>query len=343
MRRRREKIYDIYVTTGAGNTVGGGSDVWVNNWLQLVPQHLDIKPVLFIDNFRFPGFEDSSIPIDFIFYNERPEEAERLLMGCRKIHFLHNHYTKRPHLWKYRSKFDSVAVHAYAREIVDSYKLLGFSRDSVPFLWNVEWQDDLIRECKTKYWIGSQSGLVNTIFPDAITIPNYYEFIWNKEYQHNNVVGFAARAETRKAIHFLENVRSSAFTSSRGVKIWEKNTKMKFNNTKIIEYRPLLTSEYYLSDTWGIFHGAYVKEPFGYSIFQSVDAGKLPIIAKDWCPNFNYPFRASTKEEFENVVEIINGMTKENRKNIFNSAKKFLKGFDNKEEWVIKMLEIYNG
>ena len=343
MRRRKSKIFDIYVTTGAGNTVGGGSDVWVNNWLKLIPQHLDVRPVLFIDNFRFEGFDENSIPIDHIFYNERPDESERLLQECRKIHFLHNHYTKRPHLWKYRNKFETVAVHAYAREIVDSYKFLGFSRDSVPFLWNVEWQDELIRHCKFKYWIGSQPGLVNSIFPDAVTIPNYYEFVWNKEYHHNNVVGFAARAETRKAIHFLENVRSSAFTSKKGVKIWERNTKMKFNKTKIIEYNPSLTPDYYQSEQWGIFHGAYVKEPFGYSIFQSVDAGKLPIIANDWCPEFNYPYRASTKEEFERMVKRINDTPKETRESVFNSAKKFLKKFDNIDHWVKKMLEVYNG
>ena len=57
MRRRKSKIFDIYITTGAGNTVGGGSDVWVNNWLKLIPKHLDIKPILLIDNYRFQGFE----------------------------------------------------------------------------------------------------------------------------------------------------------------------------------------------------------------------------------------------------------------------------------------------
>ena len=118
---------------------------------------------------------------------------------------------------------------------------------------------------------------------------------------------------------------------------------MKFENTKIIEYRPALTEEYYNSETWGIFHGAYVKEPFGYSIFQSVDAGKLPIIAKDWCPDFNYPYRASTKEEFENMVNTITRTSRETRENIFNSAKKYLSRFDNQNEWIIKMLEIYNG
>lgn len=342
MKRRKELLYDVYVTTGAGNTVGGGSDVWVNNWLKEIPQHLNVKPVLLIDNHRFEGFDDSSIPIDFIFYNQSPLETENLLQGCRKIHFLHNHYTKRPHLWKYRHKFDSVAVHAYAREIVDSYKELGFSRDSVPFLWDVEWQDDLIRANKRKYWIGSQRGLVNTIFKDCITIPNYYEFIWNDDYYDNNVVGFAARAETRKAIHFLENVRSNAFTSSKGVKIWEKNTKTKFNKTKIIEYTPNKIEDYYRSNLFGIFHGAYVKEPFGYSIFQSVDGGKLPIIHKNWCPEFNYPYRVSSKEEFESTVKRIKNTKKETRELIFKSAKNFLKKFDNKEVWIKIMTDFYN-
>ena len=110
----------------------------------------------------------------------------------------------------------------------------------------------------------------------------------------------------------------------------------------IFKYNPNLTDEYYNSSLFGIFHGAYVKEPFGYSILQAVDAGKLPIISKGWCPEFNYPYRASSKEEFENMVKLIQNTNKETRKNIFNSAKEFLKKFDNKDHWVERMKTIYN-
>ena len=32
--------YDVYYSTGGKNTVGGGSDIWVNNWIELIPKKL---------------------------------------------------------------------------------------------------------------------------------------------------------------------------------------------------------------------------------------------------------------------------------------------------------------
>ena len=33
---------------------------------------------------------------------------------------------------------------------------------------------------------------------------------------------------------------------------------------------------------WFVSHSCHTKETFGYSIFQSIDYGKLPIIHSDW-------------------------------------------------------------
>ena len=102
------------------------------------------------------------------------------------------------------------------------------------------------------------------------------------------------------------------------------STPYKLKNINVYEWSADI-HHYFMLKNWGIFHGAYFKEPFGYSILQAVDAGKLPIISKGWCPEFNYPYRASSKEEFENMVKLIQNTNKETRKNIFNSAKEFLK------------------
>ena len=32
--------YDVYYSTGGLNMIGGGADVWVNKWLEMIPQHL---------------------------------------------------------------------------------------------------------------------------------------------------------------------------------------------------------------------------------------------------------------------------------------------------------------
>ncbi len=40
------KDYDIYYSTGGLNMIGGGADVWVNKWLELIPQHLKTESKL---------------------------------------------------------------------------------------------------------------------------------------------------------------------------------------------------------------------------------------------------------------------------------------------------------
>ena len=42
------KEYDVYYSTGGGSMVGGGADVWVNNWIEEIAPHLKVKPKLLI-------------------------------------------------------------------------------------------------------------------------------------------------------------------------------------------------------------------------------------------------------------------------------------------------------
>ena len=88
---------------------------------------------------------------------------------------------------------------------------------------------------------------------------------------------------------------------------------------------------------WGIFHGAYFKEPFGYSIFQAVDYGKLPILNKDWAPEVPYKYRVSTKNEFDEMIkQMVKDSYNEREENWLN-LKNYMKKFDNKEEWIDKV------
>ena len=75
-------------------------------------------------------------------------------------------------------------------------------------------------------------------------------------------------------------------------------TKFKLPKTKLEEYRVEKIHDFYMSNEWGISHSCFENEPFGYSIFQSIDYGKLPIISKDWCKEMDYPF-GSTRIQFE--------------------------------------------
>jgi hypothetical protein len=91
---------------------------------------------------------------------------------------------------------------------------------------------------------------------------------------------------------------------------------------------------------WGIFHGAYFQEPFGYSIFQAVDYGKLPIINKDWAVELDYKYRVSTKNEFDKCVKQIMKDSYEIKVNEFNKIKNYMKQFDNLDVWVDKVRNI---
>ena len=49
--------YDVYYSTGGLNMIGGGADVWVNKWLEMIPQHLKTESKLLIHRTRPPGHQ----------------------------------------------------------------------------------------------------------------------------------------------------------------------------------------------------------------------------------------------------------------------------------------------
>ena len=104
-------MYDVLVTTGAGNVPMGGSDIWVNNFLQYVYPYLDYPIVLLIDGRMPVGFNPDSIPCQFVFSKEAEPMVHPLLRNARKIHFLHNNYFRRDDLWEYKEKFGIIFVH----------------------------------------------------------------------------------------------------------------------------------------------------------------------------------------------------------------------------------------
>jgi len=85
---------------------------------------------------------------------------------------------------------------------------------------------------------------------------------------------------------------------------------------------------------WGIFHGAYFQEPFGYSIFQAVDYGKLPILNRDWATELEYRYRAGTKMEFDKMVKTILKDSYETRLENFMKLKEYMLKFTNMDKWV---------
>ena len=75
----------LLVTTGFGNIIQGGADIWVNNFIMLVLPKLRESYIIFVDGKRPPGF----IPNfqHFHFHEEDILKSERLLQQCDEIYF----------------------------------------------------------------------------------------------------------------------------------------------------------------------------------------------------------------------------------------------------------------
>ena len=100
----------VLVTTGFGNIIQGGADIWVNHFIDLVLPKLQDSYYILVDGRRPVGFKSDLL--NFHFHEESEEATERLLNRCDEIHFLHANYHYRKHLWKYRNKWSTIFVHA---------------------------------------------------------------------------------------------------------------------------------------------------------------------------------------------------------------------------------------
>ena len=99
---KKEVPWILLVCTGAGNTIQGGADIWVNNFLKEVWPTLPnrVRYRLLIDSKRPVGFNPSSLPagLRFHFHYDDPSITEQWGRESNWVHFLHPHYHMREHL-----------------------------------------------------------------------------------------------------------------------------------------------------------------------------------------------------------------------------------------------------
>jgi hypothetical protein len=333
-------MYDVYYTTGFGNKVGAGSDVWVNNFVEYIVPHLKVKPILLIHRKRPDDFEGAKFPLEIYWQVDDKDKFDELINSARRIHILHGHYYPNSAILNNLDKIESYVMHnsidmsLKAGLFSDSPGMQHYGADS-------EWENNIIEKAKKRIWI----GLFKTpkhIEYDFIDIPNYYDFQHNLELSDSTKVGFAARTETRKRVWYLENIDSYLFTTIKVLNnVWEKGYGVNFKRAKryMFDYNKL---DWFYRLDWGISHSCFNYEPFGYSIFQAVDYGKLPILSKDWMKEWNYPFRAETKTEFEQTVQWIKNSDYEYKKHWFNKLKEYMLEYSDRNKWVDNLLDIYN-
>lgn len=364
-----DQEYDVYVTSEIGGFSVGGVSFWVDNWIRYVVPYLRVKPILVIEveptsgwmdyvkqfvlildrpgtkhkyEWRYPGLQ-----LENYFSLPTAEYTDKIIKNARKVHLLScplaavHGRTPKEVIEKY-GNIDSVIIHSSEREstaVIKKYFHTRRLREIFDNNQRIEFHEGLNEVAKETIWIG-----VNKRDEISQHIPNFYKFEYNLRAMDSNVVGYAARTEARKNFYYLQNIESIALTTKNIIIDWENmfKKKIKFDNVRVEQYTRERVEKFYASPEWGIFHGAYVGEPFGYSIFQAIDSGKIPIISKDWCEDMDYPFRADNVEEFENQVDKIKQFSIEGRDIYLEKLREYLSKFSSEIEWRDKLLSIYN-
>ena len=100
--------------------------------------------------------------------------------------------------------------------------------------------------------------------------------------------------------------------------------------------------QWFIDKSWQTFHSAYKSEPFGYSVFDAVNYGKLPILHKDWGIQCNYKYRVETKEDFDEIVREISTEKYDSKVLEFNKLKEYMEEFASLENWKNKVGKVMN-
>ena len=326
----------LLVTTGFGNIIQGGADVWTNHFIDLVLPQLTDDYFIFIDGRKPVGFETSLT--NYHFHYDNNNKSEQLLEDCTEIHFLHANYHKREHLWKHKDKWGNIFVHAYLPD------MLKYGDSTKQFQTNIDTEavDDLMKYCKQRIWIGLTDSHLFTDYPDnTITIPNFYEFKNDFLLQRltDSKIGFTSRIESRKNVHYLDKHRGFVLSGKYDWKNIVETNEYDFNDIKFYQWNSNILDSFMKKD-WSISHSCHTNEPFGYSIFQAVDYGKLPILHSNW-GDVDYKYRASSKKEFDSMVEIICRDSYEEQLDNWVRLSEWMIKYDNKWEWRDKIKNLF--
>ena len=330
-------IYDVYYTTGGGPWVNAGTDTWVNLWMELIVPKLKVKPILILHRNRPKGHENYQFPIEAYWHGDNIQKVEEICRNARRINILHGHYTPMKVIEENKHKIHSNILHNSVDHIIKSQVGTDASLGWHPYL-DSAWETQVNEWATHSIWI----GLYDILIPNK-NIRNFYDFKWDLPLSESNNLGFAARCEGRKNPHYLDGLKSYIFTNSVEFNsIWKNGAKIDTSKSKLYHYDSTFKDKFY-NMNWGISHSAFSSEPFGYSIFEAVDRGKLPIIHKNWCKDLEYPYRVSTKKEFLDIYNKLLETPYDEKCFWFNKIKSFMiMNFSNKQKWVDDLLDIYN-
>jgi len=331
-------MHDVYYTTAGGPWFNSGADMWVTNWLDKVAPYLATKPVLLFHRKKPDNYEEFPISIEHI-WETNELEIDKIMKGARKIHILHGHYTPTTAINNNLEKIDSIVFHNLTKVSMVSQMN---KEQYLHWYGNWEWETELINKIKNKIWVGLYHFPYQTEGLNHIL--NTYEFSHNLELKDSTKIGFAARAEGRKNVEYIDGLDSIIFTNSATFnKYYRKKYGYGFKKSKVYKFDYKHKEKFYGLD-WGISHSCFESEPFGYGIFEAVDWGKLPILHEKWNVPLDYKYKAFDKESFIKIYKTICDDSYEIRKIEFYKLKNWMiNNFSNVENWKQKLLDIYNG
>jgi len=301
----------VFITTGYNENVIGGSDLWVSNFIENIFPLIKEPFALLIDGRPYVNRKEDFYKL-YTFDNDGKVDA--LLDSADKIVFLHHSYKSNPIIKKYLHKIHTTFVHAF---IPDMLKL-NSDYENIMTKLDWEWQKDILDNSDNIVWIGYENDTIHKTYPHIINITNYYEWKQSKPFLGiiSNRIGYAARCETRKNAHYLDNQPSIIFSN-------------KYDYKRMLEGSKI-NSEYH----------RFMEEPFGYSIFDAVDNGKVPIIHTDWMKHINYKYRANTKSEFNHKYLQILEDSFDVIDSEFCKLRSGLTEYTNKQKWVTEICKV---
>lgn len=316
-----------FITTGYGKNVIGGSDIWCNNFVE------NILPLVKGDYKIVVVGRPLMVEENAIYTYKNDNEVRKVFEECDRIVILHHPYKRYDLLREYLHKIHTTFVHAF---IPDMVGLEDYENIMTRLDW--DWQKDLLDNSKNIIWIGYENDTIHTYYPNTINITNYYEWKQHKPFTGvlNNSIGYAARCETRKNAHYLDNIPSYIFSNKYDYRRMLEASKINSDYHRFFEFDYRFHNKFF-EKNFQIFHGCYTKEPFGYSIFDAIDNGKIPIIHKDWMPDINYKYRATNKKEFSyEYLKILEDGFEKNKKE-FNQIRQGLEKYTDKQKWIKKI------
>jgi len=305
--------------------------------MELIVPKLKVKPILILHRNRPKGHENYQFPIEAYWHGDNIQKVEEICRNARRINILHGHYTPMKVIEENKHKIHSNILHNSVDHIIKSQVGTDASLGWHPYL-DSAWETQVNEWATHSIWI----GLYDILIPNK-NIRNFYDFKWDLPLSESNNLGFAARCEGRKNPHYLDGLKSYIFTNSVEFNsIWKNGAKIDTSKSKLYHYDSTFKDKFY-NMNWGISHSAFSSEPFGYSIFEAVDRGKLPIIHTNWCKELEYPYRVSTKKEFLDIYNKLLETPYDEKCFWFNKIKSFMiMNFSNKQKWVDDLLDIYN-